>query len=270
MISLSKESMLDAFLKYLEEIFEHPEIYNARVRDIVITRETINDAGKEAFEAGFHDIYSDIDLSLKVRLPKNGSLTAEDYMKRIDRFGVTKDTALGWMFVPIHRVYRIIFKTGMRYDLGFDFVYEGEDPPVLDTYKGETENTNWPTDNIRRFWFIQIQALGKLYRKDYLISSHLANMDSNDTLTMQMVMRDLEYGTSHHRYGYSEETEYTKDFGKNPYKTGDPTFDRIAGQLYSNALAYDRLIKNFYPGIEDGSDTFFAIWDCYETFRNES
>ena len=44
-------------------------------------------------------------------------------------------------------------------------------------------------ENINRFWFIQIQALGKLYRKDYLISSHLANMNCNETLVMQIVLR---------------------------------------------------------------------------------
>ena len=268
MINLSKESMQEAFLEYLGEIFEHPEVLSACAKEIIITRETINEAGKEAFEAGFHDIYSDIDLSVKVCLPENGSVTAEDYMKRIDRFGVSKDTALGWMFVPIHRMFRIIFKNGMRYDFGFDFVYEGDYSPVFDDCIKEEENANWPLENIRQFWFIQIQALGKLYRKDYLIGSHLANMNCNYTLTMQMVLRDLKYKTNHHRYGYGEELEYTKDLKNNPYRTDDPTFNLIADMLYSAALAYDRLAKNFYPDIEGGSDTFFAIWDSYEEFGN--
>ena len=201
-IGLSKEKMEESFLQYLVDIFQHPEITSAGVRDIVITRETINETGKQAFEAGFHDIYSDTDLSVKVRLPKNGSITPEDYMKRIDRFGVSKDT-----------------------------------------------------------------ALGKLYRKDYLTSSHLANMNCNDTVVMQMIMRDMEYGTSHHRFGYAEELEYVKELGKNPYKNDDATFNRIADHLYAAVLSYDRLAKHFYPAYQGRSDEYFAIWDWYESGR---
>lgn len=265
-IKLTKEKMEESFLHYLDDIFRHPEIISATVRDIVITRETIIEAGKQAFSEGFHDIYSDIDLSVKVNLPKNGSITSEDYMKRIDRFGVSIDTALGWMFIPINKMYRIIFKSGMRYDFGFEFEYEGGDHVVLEPYATEEENANWPLDNINRFWFIQIQALGKLYRKDHLISSHLANMNCNDTLVMQMVMRDLQYGTSHHRYGYAEELEYVKELGKNPYKHNDMTFNMIADHLHAAALAYDRLAKHFYPEYQGRSEEFFAIWDWYESY----
>ena len=66
MIRLSRESMEAAFVKYLETVFEHPKIISAGVRNIAINRENIGEAGKRAFEAGFHDCYSDIDLSVKV------------------------------------------------------------------------------------------------------------------------------------------------------------------------------------------------------------
>ncbi len=264
LIRLSKEKMEESFLQYLEDIFQHPEISSAVVRDIVITRETIHEAGPQAFQAGFHDIYSDTDLSVKVHLPRNGSITPEEYMKRIDRFGVTEDAALGWMFIPVNQLYRIVFKNGMRYDFGFTFEFDGEDFQFAEPAIVEEENENWPLDNINRFWFIQVQALGKLYRKDYLISSHLANMNCNDTLVMQMVMRDLQYGTNHHRYGYSEQLEYTKDLGKCPYQTEDATFHRIADHLYAAALSYDRLAKHFYPDDQERSYIFFAIWDGYE------
>ena len=120
-IDLTKENMEESFLQYLGDIFKRPEVKSAAVREIVITRETIKDAGMQAFEAGFHDLYSDIDLSVKVCLPKNGSVMPEDYMKRIDRFGVLKDTTLGFMFIPINKMYRSIFKNGMRYEFGFEF-----------------------------------------------------------------------------------------------------------------------------------------------------
>ena len=301
-IDLSKENMEEAFLRYLEEIFTLPEILNAKVRDVIIHRDTMKDDGRRAFEAGYHDCFSDVDLSVRVRLPKDGSVTAEDYMKRIDRFGVTEETALGWCYVPENRMYRMIFKNGMRYDFGFDFEFsEGveRNPGEIGSGLGEPElnheelsigdrdmsngsiavsfekerapveeNANWPMENVNRFWFVQIQALAKLYRRDYLISSHLANVNCNETLVMQMVLRDLEHGTNHHRYGYAEELEYVKALGKMPFQMSDATARRIADHLYAAALTYDRLTKNFYPGYADRSSDFFAIWNCYEVHRD--
>ena len=92
-------------------------------------------------------------------------------------------------------------------------------------------------------------------------------MDCNYTLVMQMIMRDLKYGTNNHRYGHSEEIEYLKDLGKVPYKTDDMIFNRIADHIYAAALAYDRLAKNFYPQYEERSEAFFAVWDWYDSCR---
>ena len=269
LISLTKERMEELFLQYLQEIFKHPEVISCCVKGAVITREAIENAGKKAFESGFHDLYSDIDLSVKVCLPEDGSVTPEEYTKRIDRFGVTEDTALGWMYVPENSVYRIIFYNGMKYDLIFEFEYADEASPDLNSLTSPVEdNRDWPVDNINRFWFIQIQALGKLYRKDHLISAHLANLNCNDTLVMQMIMRDQQYGTNHHRFGYSEELEYIKDLGKVPYRSDDPVFNRIADQLYAAALAYDRLVRHFYPKHQNRSGSFFDIWNWYDSFKD--
>ncbi len=60
-------------------------------------------------------------MSVKVCLPSDGSVTPDQYMKRIDRFGVNSDTALGWCFIPENNMYRMIFRNGMRYDFGFEF-----------------------------------------------------------------------------------------------------------------------------------------------------
>ena len=269
-IDLSKENMEAAFLAFLHEIFCLSEVSDVTVKDVFITRETVEDTGRRAFDASYHDAYSDIDLSVKVRLPNQGPFTPETYMARINRYGETDDTALGWMFVPENAMYRVVFKNGMRYDIGFRFEYA--DDAVLDLGKSENtreENKHWPLENIHRFWFIQIQALGKLYRKDHLISAHLANMNCNDTLVMQMVMRDLTYGTNFHRYGYAEELEYIKDLGKMPYKMKDPVSRQISDHLYAAALTYDRQAKYFYSGYKDRSSLFFAIWDAYETFTEK-
>ena len=262
--------MEDRFSAYCMDIFCLPEIESITVRDIIIRREDLEGSVRRAVDASYHDSYSDIDLSVQVCLPPDGSIRPEDYIKRIDRFGVTEDTALGWAFIAENLMYRIIFKDGMRYDLGFSFKYDNSTEICLDENTDpEKDNSNWPKENIYRFWFIQIQALGKLYRRDYLISSHLANMNCNDTLVMQMVLRDIEYGTNHHRYGYSELLEYTNDLGKLPYEAPDGTFYRIADHLYAAALTYDRLARSFYPEYEARCNDFFAIWDLYEMAREE-
>ena len=274
MICLSRQMMESEFEKYIDKIFKLPEIKNVKVRDVIIDRDNKTDTIKQAFDIGYHDRYSDIDLSIMVRLSKNGSISADEYMEQIDRFGVNENTALGWTFVPENKMYRIIFKNGLRYDFGFDFEYVEED--LLNTeiknsqdnkVYDEIQNDYWPIENINRFWFVQIQALGKLYRKDYLISSHLANMNCNETLVMQMVLRDIKYDTNHHRYGYSEELEYVKYLGKSPCKTDDITFNRISEHIYAAALAYDKLTKGFYPECKERSSTLFEIWDYYHENR---
>ncbi|MCR4599762.1 MAG: GNAT family N-acetyltransferase [Acetatifactor sp.] len=263
-IDLSKEKMEMALDAFLDRIFALPEIESAKVRDVVISREDKELSTRKAFEAGYHDCYSDVDLSVKVCLPKDGSITPEAYMKRIDRFGITQESALGYCFVPENCMYRIILKNGMRYDYGFEFEFVEDAALTLEERSGEKEdNPNWPMENINRFWFVQIQALAKLYRKDYLISSHLANVNCNETLVMQMVLRDLQYGTNHHRYGHSEALEYVKYLDKAPFQTEDPTFNRIADHLYAAALAYDRLAMKFYPEYQSRCGDFMKIWDCY-------
>ena len=266
-IRLTKEYMEESFLAFMEDVFRHPEIVRACAKSTVIARDRVEETGKQAFAAGFHDVLSDTDLELTVRLPKDGSVTPEEYLRRIDRFGVSAETALGWMFVPENHVWRVIFENGLRYDLCFDFVRDGDETLDMGPFAGEEENPDWPLENVRRFWFTEVQALGKLYRKDHLISAHLANMNCNETLVMQMVMRDQEHATNHHRYGYAEQLEYVSELGKMPYSRDDATFDRIADHLYAAALAYDRLAAHFYPRYQGRSEAFFAIWEAYEAHR---
>ncbi len=267
MISLTKKQMESSFVSFCEAIFRLPEIESIKVRTVTIRRGDLHETAKEAVAIGYHDCYSDTDMSLNVCLPADGSVTPEAYIKRIDRFGVNEETALGWMFVPEGSMYRIIFRNGMRYDFGFSFIYAENATLNLGEAPHIEENPNWALANIRRFWFVQVQALAKLYRKDYLISAHLANMNCNETLVMQMVLRDLKYGTNHHRYGYAEEAEYVKELGRMPARSGDATFRRIADQLCAAALAYDRLAAEFYPAYKDQSADFFAIWECYDKNR---
>lgn len=103
------------------------------------------------------------------------------------------------------------------------------------------------------FWFVAVQALGKLLRRDYLISAHLSHMLLMETLVDQMVQRDQQYGTNHHRYGYGEELAY-RQTELSPYAdllAGDDTYTHIAAQLIRAALCRQE------------AETFFAIWRNY-------
>lgn len=192
----------------------------------------------------------------------------KEIVERIERFVLSKEDCLGLIFDKENNVCRIVLKNGMRYDISFIFEYDDMANIIEIERKGKGDsNSNYPLENVNRFWFVQVQALGKLYRKDYLISDHLANTNLNETLVQQMILRDMKYGTNHHRYGDREELAYLRNEGKCFIKTQDEIFNRIADKLYCAALTYDELIALFYPEYEKKSDNFFDIWKCYEENR---
>ena len=268
-MQINKEIIAIELGKLIDRFFQLPEVTAVKVRDVVMEKGEDRSAKlQDAMEKSYHDCCSDVDLAVLVTLSTTGTVTESEYMKRIDRFGISEENCLGFCFVAGNNMCRIIMKNGMRYDFGFEFNYD-ESPEKFSLERREEEysNPNWSRDNVNWFWFTQIQALGKLYRKDFLIGSHLANMNLNETLVQQMVLRDMKYGTNHHRYGYEEELTYVKYQRKCPVKSGNDTFDLIADKLYSAALAYDELTKAFYPEYESRSDNFFEIWKCYEENR---
>ncbi|NCB93615.1 MAG: hypothetical protein EOM40_13820 [Clostridia bacterium] len=292
-VNISREVIHTEFEKLLEIIFSLPESVEVKVRHITVSRQQDVVERETAIchimETSFHDIFSDIDLLVVVKRLPNDEAAEPLYMKRIDRYGMTADRLLGIVFVPESKMYRIVLKNGIRYDLGFEFVEDAGAKPLSDVTKMEVQkkkdietmdseqdlgtsheeatvedNPNWSLENVNRFWFVQIQALGKLYRDDYLIGDHLANMNVNETLVQQMVLRDLQYETNHHRYGYKEELQYTTYQQRCPYKRESTTFNGIAAKLYAAACAYDELTRKFYPAYQNRQNDFFAIWDAYE------
>lgn len=270
-MQINREVITKELDKLIDTIFQLPEVTAVKVRDVIMKRDEVRtDKLKDAMEKSYHDCCSDVDLAVLVALSPKDIVTTLEYMKRIDRFGINEENCLGFCFVEGNNMYRIIMKNGMRYDFGFEFSYD-EDADIVSFIPKEEEynHPNWSGENVNRFWFTQIQALGKLYRKDFLIGSHLANMNLNETLVQQMVLRDIKYGTNHHRYGYEEELTYLKYKGKCPVKSGNGTFDLVADKLYSAALAYDELTKEFYPEYESRSEIFFEIWKCYEENRKQ-
>lgn len=268
-MQINREIVTTELDKFISNIFLLPEVYVVKIRDVIICRDEVwDDKLQKAMDKGYHDCYSDVDLSIVVKLSSQGNITSVEYMKHIDRFGINADNCLGMCFVAENNMYRIILKNGMRYDFGFEFDYDDNAECIhIVPREEEWSNPSWSIDNVNQFWFLQIQALGKLYRKDFLISAHLANMNLNETLVQQMVLRDIERGTNHHRYGYEEELAYMRNKDKCPIKASNDTFNMIADKLYCAALTYDELMLQLYPEYKRRSQDFFEIWKCYEQNR---
>lgn len=263
-IDLSKSSVEKNFRLLVDKLLSLPEVVCIKIRELEINRNNKKETIQSAVNECYHDIYSDMDLCVVVTLPVESEISPDAYGKHMERWGFPRETILGVCYVPDKNLYRIICKNGMRYDLEFEFVFQ-ENAPLLNLKPENMQysNANWPIENIDRFWFVQIQALGKLCRNDFLISSHLANVNINETLVQQMVLRDMKYNTNHHRYGYREELIFSKYMGQCPYKSGNAAFDDIADRIYSAALAYDELARAFYDDYEPRSKMFFDIWKCY-------
>lgn len=267
---ITREIVTAELNKFIENIFYLPEVISVKVRKVILQKgEERAQKLQEMMDKSYHDCYSDVDLAVLVQLHPQDTVTPELYRKRIDRFGITEENCLGLDYVEENQMYRMILKNGMRYDFKIEIeLNQNAERLNMPPKKERYSNPGWPIEKVNSFWFVQVQALGKLYRRDYLIGDHLANMNVNETLVQQMVLRDLEYGTNHHRYGYEEELAYLKNMGKCPFGVGKADFYRIADKLYAAALTYDELTSVFYPESKEKSSKFFEIWKCYDKGGN--
>lgn len=261
-MEINFEKYLQALTETVSRALALPEVEHIRIRDVVLDRNgALQKNIRRAAEKGWHDVCSDADLCVKVRCPRD---ERQAYLGRMDRFGLGREECLGRFYVPENHMWRLVTKVGMRYDFGFEFM-EGDAVPGFSFPETDLsqETALWPMAQAERFWFVQVQALGKLFRRDYLIADHLAHMNLNETLVQQMVVRDQEKGTNHHRYGDGEERVYEKYLSDCPMCTGDDSHDRIANKLYAAAVAYDKLMEHFDPAWEARTPLFMALWRCY-------
>ena len=89
-----------------------PEIHCVKIRDVVIEKGTKSEKDlEEAMDKSYHDCYSDVDLSVVVNISSKDTITSTEYMKHIERCGITTDKCLGFCFVEENSMYRIIKKT---------------------------------------------------------------------------------------------------------------------------------------------------------------
>ncbi len=279
-MEINKQMMTIETRKFLKTIFSLPEIEKVAIKDIVI--ESLEDKVhiEEGLEKCFHDKFSDVDFNLWVKLSREDFEEQTPIYKRyFPRLGL-KDKIFGVVFQErmkgetCKEGLRICLKSGFRMDVTCFTRYDERvltlpqsdlrEHIVLKQEKDFWED--WDLDKINEFWFISIQALGKLMRKDYLIADHLAYMLLMEGIVVQMVMRDNQYGTNVHRYGYGEELAYLNvDMkGAEVFKTkNDKVYNAIVEHLYAAVVSYDQLVQKVNPLYMSRKDVFFEIWRTY-------
>lgn len=274
-LHIDNETRLQELERLLSDLFALPEVGSVKIRDIEIISPKETEKLRQAVEAGYHDILSDIDVGVYVTLHPADIGSGRPYHSNPERLGFCRNRYLGLSCSGEgdFQMCRLILKSGIRFDVGF-YITSCEMAPRLSIpIKEEKEQKKagrfWPYWDLRKadsFWFMEIQALAKLYRRDYLIADHLANMAVNETLVAQMVMRDDAYGTNFHRYGHGEKPAYPlagkADSGL--WDGREKCFADIGGKLYAAAVTYDKLVKELNPFYEECRQIFFEIWKQYD------
>ncbi len=266
---LTRAHATERLAAFLRQLFSLPEVEEAQVKDVRITRrDSPAAAAAAALDACWHDSYSDVDMTLRLCLHPEDAKAG--YGAQLNRLGISGESCLGFFIHGDSSVCRVVFRDGMRYDLSFVCRGDETTPRLPAPPAPKPASPVWDEERVYRFWFVQVQALGKLYRDDYLISRHLSHMNLNETLEQQMVLRDLEHGTNHHRYGYREAAVYQKYAGSCPFLSGETDFDQIANGLWCAAHAYDELTARLLPGSEARAPVFASLWQAYAAARHSN
>lgn len=274
-IKINRATMEQELIRLLHYVFQLPEVHKVQIKNTDIVSMHDIDTIREGIEEGYHDTLSDIDVGIYVTLHKEDIDHGHGYCGNQERIGLTRDNYMGLTYScdgSTFQMYRVIMKNGVRFDIGF-YITEDDTTPIYHIPKVKKEAVKdpghfwprWDLDKADSFWFIQIQALAKLLRGDYLIADHLSNIQINETLLAQMIERDNKFQTNYHRYGYKETLDYrTVDTDNIPYLTEDDTYNIIAKKLYSTAVSYDRLVKKLNPDYVERCSNFLRIWDEYQ------
>ncbi len=257
---MTKDPFYTETLSTVQRLLELPELLALSIKDVPIASADEASALRLAVDRSYHDRYSDVDIKMTVRLDlaelgREGPL----YGDCLERLGFAGDI-LGFHCERTGdrgEVIRLCRANGMRYDIIITPVAsEG-----AERLPHHGNSSDW--FEVNDFWFVAIQALGKLMRRDYLISSHLAHELVQRTLVLQMQIRDEEKGTTFHRYGYSEDLEYLDclhDLHGQCPEAADPVFAHIWGLLFSAAASFDRLHGRMDRAYRPRYGLFEGIW----------
>ena len=235
MIELNKQILLNDLKEKFKTIKLNSNVKQIEIKETIIKNE---EDLSNALDKCLHDKYSDIDIL--IRYVNTPNIKLED-------IGINKEDILGIKLENNDDSYvvRLVLTNGIRYDIVlFDI-----DNTTIEKEIDEMD---------KKELFVAIMALGKLMRKDYLISAHLAHMLCMDSLVYQMKDRDKKYNTSFHRYGYKEDLLYLNAYNKanKTYLTDDETYNHIAKLLISGIETLPN-IKNHDKKV------FYEIWNYY-------
>lgn len=279
-MEINKQTMMEETKDFLKTLFNLPEITKIAIKDVVIVSLEDEVHIKEGLEKCFHDKFSDVDFNLWIKLSQEDfEGVTPIYKKYFPRLGL-EDKVFGVAFnermdeATCKEGMRICLKSGFRMDVTC-FTHYDETAltlPQSDVRKHRVvkqENNfweDWDLDKINSSWFVAVQAVGKLMRKDYLIADHLAYMLLMEGLVIQMVMRDNQYGTNIHRYGYGEQLDYltVEMTAAEAFKVADDkVYNEIVTHLYRGVVSYDDLAQKANPLYKSRLEIFFEIWRTY-------
>lgn len=275
-MKIDKEFHYQELKLLVHKILQLPEVEKIKIRENEVVSVDEDALIRQSVEDCYHDVLSDLDVGIHVKINPKDRL---GYATNPQRLGFTREKCLGLAIVDQENYcqYRVIQKNGMRYDIGF-YISEDENAPIynigIDPPKPIKEEGNfwprWELEKADMFWFEQVHAIAKLYRGDYLIADHLANMQINETLVAQMIERDNRYGINFHRYGDKECLEYLQSKLMNSsLRMKDETFQMIAEKIYQAGAAYDELIQRLNPEYSERLPILWELWLEYDQYEWE-
>lgn len=268
---IDKNAMRAALERMIGHVEALPEFECATVRGHQVTA---GDAAAldAAVAQSWHDALSDLDVKLDLRVSPADAPAYATAAGAV-RLGFERAQLLGLQVggTADAPLYRVVRRDGMRFDIGVRLNVDATCPALgleaaLEPER-RLEGRYWPClalTHADAFWFVQVQALGKLLRGDYLIAAHLANCQVNETLVMQMRQRDDATGTNVHRYGGRERLAYLDIVLPGFIVSHDATESAIARQLCAAAEAYDALMPQLSQGYAPRTGTFYELWRCYQ------
>ena len=236
MIDINEKLIFEDLKTKIHKIKNNIFIKEILIKDIFINSESDL---SEGLKKCIHDKYSDIDITLNIK--DNNCIQLKD-------IGIVNEEILGIKLevTESNCVIRMIQKNGIRYDI----ILFGADNQKIEKEINVLEKADM---------FVAILALGKLMRKDYLISAHLAHMLCMESLVDQMKTRDIEYNTNFHRYGYKEKLNYFNTYKniENKYCNSDDKFYNHISKLLISG------IENIKSISDEDKKNFYEIWDFY-------
>lgn len=251
--------------EFLKILFALPEIKKVAIKDIVIASIDDSENINLGLSKCYHDQLSDVDFSIWISLnPIDFNKASPIYKTYFSRLQLSNQI-FGIIFQERDENnkegMRVVLNSGYRMDISCYITCDENSCQLSSSF--EPDIVEYKSNE---FWFITIQTLAKLLRRDHLIADHLSHMLIMEGLVLQMIERDEQHKTNFHRYGYSEELLFLKsDISRyNRFlSTEDETYNHIATTLCKAVASYDHLMCRCNSIYYSHIDTFFEIWDSY-------